>query len=119
MITRLSAVRTFLELQEPVCSLIGLVDSNSACRSYNMLSMAAQRAVRVWTMTAREKRSRFANRPYDVYSDIIRHAQLLHSNSRFCCRTIHKSSSSSLHSTTQLWPIINLVFIPFVRLYLL
>ncbi|KAK0418209.1 hypothetical protein QR680_013434 [Steinernema hermaphroditum] len=78
--------------EERICGIIGM-HAYSGCKTYAYLSPVAQRMIRSWTMTARERqsrhvttRSRFSDA--ERYSDRVRHKQLLLANTRFCCRSI-------------------------------
>lgn len=70
------------------------------CRTYTMLSTAAQRFIRLWTMTAAEKlsnqRSSLFAFHFDRSWDRLRHNQLLNANSKFCCRTANITFSGSI-----------------------
>ncbi|VDM24707.1 unnamed protein product [Toxocara canis] len=67
----------------------------SGCRSYSFLSPTAQKLVRLWTMSERDRSTRRSIRFADRYSDRVRHRQLLNSYSRFCCRTMRTSAASA------------------------
>lgn len=81
------------------------MSAHAGCRTYNMLTSMAQRSVRIWTMSDREKLGRrhpLQNYQPEQYWDILRHKQLLSSNSKFCCRSIKNvaySKSSAKQST--------------------
>ncbi|EFO16357.1 hypothetical protein LOAG_12148 [Loa loa] len=86
-------------VQEPVCSIIGM-NAYTGCRTYSVLSKAAQRFIRLWTMSDAEKldnqrSSLFAFRFHRSW-DRLRHNQLLNANSKFCCHTINTTSSGSI-----------------------
>ncbi|CAG9534524.1 unnamed protein product [Cercopithifilaria johnstoni] len=86
-------------VEEPVCSLIGM-NAYAGCRTYTMLSTAAQRFIRLWTMSGTEKsdnqRSSIFTYRSDRSWDRLRHNQLLNANSKFCCRTANITFSGSI-----------------------
>uniref|UniRef100_A0A0M3IS34 Uncharacterized protein n=1 Tax=Ascaris lumbricoides TaxID=6252 RepID=A0A0M3IS34_ASCLU len=90
---------------EPICSLVGM-NAYSGCRSYSFLSPMAQKLVRLWTMSERDRANRRLIRFIDAYSDRLRHRQLLNSYSRFCCRTMRTSASSSNHYSLLIFAIL-------------
>ncbi|VDO38665.1 unnamed protein product [Onchocerca flexuosa] len=91
-------------VQEPICSLIGM-NAYAGCRTYLMLSKAAQRFIRLWTMTDAEKLNNhqaiLLTFRFEHSWDRLRHKQLLNGNSKFCCWTANNTLSNSviLHYT--------------------
>ncbi|VDN00166.1 unnamed protein product, partial [Onchocerca ochengi] len=81
---------------EPICSLIGM-NAYAGCRTYIMLTTAAQRFIRLWTMSDAEKSNNqfFAFR-FEHSWDRLRHKQLLNGNSKFCCWTANITRSNSV-----------------------
>lgn len=78
------------------------MNAYAGCRTYIMLSTAAQRFIRLWTMSNAEKldnqRSTLFAFRFDRSLDRLRHNQLLNANSKFCCRTANITFSSSIIS---------------------
>lgn len=88
--------RTFIWIKEPICSLVGM-NAYAGCRSYDHLPENAQRIIRMWSMSNKDTLRKFLKPRFRQYFHKLRHSQLLHGNSRFCCKTI-QSKSARIHS---------------------
>ncbi|VDK60654.1 unnamed protein product [Gongylonema pulchrum] len=82
------------------------MNAYTGCRTYSLLSSAAQRSIRLWTMSDSEKSSlRYALLSFrsDRQWDRLRHRQLLRANSRFCCWTAKPAAAPKFGIGTTLF----------------